>query len=291
MSVAIPKDRAKNRPLLEAGNGLRFKTGRGRKGAPVIWEHQGWLRQKQRHGSIQSMADCLAAHADWAGPSKLVWTDEACWKITEVYLSHADFGDELLDDESSQENNLLMSELIEETFKRKPKDKAAGWEPPSTSELAGWLEATGHTATVDEDENLRLTLKSRGCDGQVRVTSESGRLRLAMRLGSWSKLDPAAEEAILHLSNEANARGRMFRIAWLAEKEQRKCEAQVDLTGLPTAGHVERLWPDVIRTSVASLELALRWLGRELEVLADGKNLELARELLQTADGRPRQPR
>ncbi len=91
-------------------------------------------------------------------------------------------------------------------------DEVAGWEPPPAKMLCDWVNAAGHDAAIDEEENLRLALKRRGCDGQIRVERAAGRLRFTMLLGEWRELDEPVEAAMFSLADEANARSRLVRI-------------------------------------------------------------------------------
>ena len=109
----------------------------------------------------------------------------------------------------------------------------------------------------------------------------TGGLRITMLLGEWRELDTAAESAMLALADEANTRSRLVRIAWVEdEKQGRRCEAQVDLSGLPFEEPLHdaagTMWKEMVRATVDGLELALRRLGLELNGLAEPKNGELA---------------
>jgi hypothetical protein len=100
-------------------------------------------------------------------------------------------------------------------------------------------------------------------------------------LGRWHHLPGAVEAAMLSLVHEANAKIRLVRLCWVADNGQRRCEAQVDLTGLPwedpAPQAVYALWQATTQTAVAGLALVLRWLGRELALLATPEHADLAR--------------
>lgn len=150
--------------------------------------------------------------------------------------------------------------------------------------IGNWLTEAGHETAIDKKGHLRLTVKRRGCDGQIRIERQEGRLRLALTLGRWSKLEPSAEAAILRLAGEANTRSRLVRIAWLEKEGFHYCQAQVDLTGLPVgselnsplAGPRALMWKGMVQAAVDALKLALKRLGLELPALGDPKNKTLA---------------
>ncbi len=120
----------------------------------------------------------------------------------------------------------------------------------------------------------------------MRVQRRTGRLRFVMPLGRWKNLDDAARDALLALGHAANAHCRLTRIAWVEEDGATRCEAQVDLTGLPApegeasfSRASEAMWKAMVQMTVSGLELALRRLGLEMPALADPKNREVAEAL------------
>jgi len=286
-TITKSKDKTKKTPTRDR---IQFVANGSAKRSPVLWDAHGWLAQSRRHQD-PDLVNPLSLHADWRGPVKLVNTGNKLRRVTEMFLSHSHFDDRLFEREAIERRDKLFDELMENVFVRRIRTKVDGWEPPDTTVIADWLSETGRGATIDDDSNLRLTLKSRGCDGQVRVTPGEGQLRMTMRLGSWNQLDPTAEQAMLQIADEANARVRLARVAWIEDGDKRRCEAQVDLTGMPTSPAFDSLWPDVLRSGVDGLELLLRWLGMELEALADKKNLWLAEQLLQARNRHGRKPR
>ena len=94
---------------------------------------------------------------------------------------------------------------------------------------------------------------------------------------------------MIRLAEEANARTRLVRIVWLSAGDERRCVAQVDLTGLPTpfdrTAALHAVWRGMIEMALAGLELTLRRLGRELAILDSGKYGALTQEV---ADEEPR---
>jgi hypothetical protein len=114
----------------------------------------------------------------------------------------------------------------------------------------------------------------------VRIERGDGRLGFLLPLGRWKGLNEVAAGAMKRLCRHVNDRSRLVRIAWLAAEAETRCEAQVDLSGLPTAPmphpHVDMIWREMTRLAIGGLELALRQLGLELAVLADGAHRELA---------------
>lgn len=229
--------------------------------------------------------DCLmSAHATWRGPVKLKRDGGKVVQSIELFLgSQLTAGQNwALDDDEQQ----LVQDLLTGILTRVPQwldgsEEIDGWQPPSAKMLCEWLNAAGLEAAIDKDDNLRLALKRRGCDGQIRVEGDEGRLRFTMKLGEWRDLDETVERAMLELADEVNSHSRLVRIAWrTGENDSRQCEAQVDLSGLPNNepldGPAETMWTEMVRAAIDGLELALRRLGLELNGLAEPANRELA---------------
>lgn len=253
---------------------------RGLNRGQAVWRPSGWL-VRERVVKAPLDGEPLSLHADWVGPTKLVAAGGAWRQRTEVFLPQS-AGDAFLDREADAAQERLLAELLDGSFSSEPTTPALGWEPPEAQALAGWLADAGCTPAIDEQQNLRFALGSRGSDGQVRVLRQHGRLRMSLALGAWNGVDPAAESAMLRLASEANARGRLARIVWHAEGDARCCEARVDLSGLPLGSGDSTahgtLWREMTRLAVAGLELALRRLGLELDVLSD---VEFSRSLME----------
>jgi hypothetical protein len=186
--------------------------------------------------------------------------------------------DPLLDEAAAMARHCLESRLlgcVHAWFQ--PQSRIPGWTPPSSDLLAAWFRDGGFKPVIDGEGNLRLTLKRRGCDGQILVERrEEGRLRICMPLGRWKILSRTSEAAALLLAGEANARGRLVRVAWMTEGALTRCEAQVDLSGLPWSEFPDRptmaMWKGTIRMSMLALKLTLLRLGLELPLLCDEKH-------------------
>lgn len=281
-----------HRPARRPGS---IQLGRPHRSA-IQWSPDGWIVAKRRF-AVPAGAQPLQLHADWTGPTKLIRSSTGCWEVTEVFLSHASAGCELIDPQRAAQQDALLEELAAGAFARKGPSRPDGWTPPEARAIVRWLAQAGHSPAIDEQENLRLPLKSRGRDGQIRIKRAGGLLRLAMPLGAWDRLEPAAENAMLALAHQANRRARLVRIAWSQHEAARRCEAQVDLSGLPVAGLEELqdledlFWPDLMRLAVDALQLALHWLGMELDLLADPNNRALADQIARPQARRPRPPR
>jgi hypothetical protein len=258
--------------------------------AGLEWDSSGWLIHRRRY-KIAGLDESLSAHAQWAGPTKVVRSGRRWSAVTEVYAPPRCLGDPLLDDQAGEKWELLWNAFNENVLGGTDAECCDAWEPPDAESLQQWLATAGHTATVDQQEQLRLTLKSRGCDGQVLVERRPGRLRFSMRLGLWEQLDPASELAILALAQQCNDACRFVRIGWVPREESRLLEAQVDLTGLP----MTRAWSQMAETWVCAasdaLQLALRRLGLEIEVLADPANHALAKEVVRRTRRNTRRPK
>jgi hypothetical protein len=273
----------KERAAKECETLTRQARSRGLKRGQMLWRPDGWLTYDRR--CKEAIEGCLlAAHAEWAGPVKLVRLGEKTFQRIEVFLDPALAAENelvaALDESAADACDELLGTLVDGVFAGDTAPLVAGWQPPTAAVIADWLSAAGYTSAIDEQQNLRLSLRCRGCDGQVRIVRAAGRLRLTLDLGTWERLDPIAERAMLRLAAEANDRGRLARIAWHIEGDKRRCEAQVDLSGLPMANNANRaidaLWADMLRLAVGGLELAMRRLALELEVLADLRHAELA---------------
>lgn len=269
----------------EAGRPKRSSSGRWAvNGLKADWQVErspdGWLTVRSPFSEAGGQ-NLLALHGDWAGPVKLVERQGRVERRVEFCLGQPGAADEdTLDEEAAREAEELQVDLLKLVVRLDAGAKGNDWQPPPAEALAGWLAQCGRETAIDQQQNLRLTLKRRGCDGQARIERGEGRLRLVLPLGQWPELDPVAHDAMRLLAGSANSRSRLVRIAWLTEGSGRRCEAQVDLSGLPTGtepnGARERLWQETLTLAVSGLELALRQLGVELLVLAEPRNRELA---------------
>jgi hypothetical protein len=247
----------------------------------VTWEQGGWLTQTLPY-PVSQVEEPLELHGEWWRPTKLVGEGPACRQRTEVYLAASPAQDELLDDAGADELDEVLAEITESLFGRPVNEARAGWHPPAAGQLAQWLAEAGHSATIDEAQGLRLAVHDRGQEGQIKIVRKPGMLRMTMPLGPFTTVDPTAQRAMTLLARQANERGRLARIAWREEEGKQRYEAQVDLSGLPVGtGRVrDQLWRDMVRLAIDGLELALRRLAVELEVLADPRQRALAAGLL-----------
>lgn len=200
--------------------------GRRNHSGVAVWGPRGWLTAATDYDAVSEQdaadrdaadQDPLVCHGDWLGPQKLITVSGKLGRLTEVFVSHELFGDQSLDFESSEQRDALFAALDAAVFADRLPVENRSWRAPETAQLVKWLGADGFQPAVDDDGNLRLTLKARGCDGQVRLCREDQRLRLTMRLGSWSDLDRESETAMLDLARQANDRGRLARIAWIVD--------------------------------------------------------------------------
>ena len=228
--------------------------------------------------------DPLSMHGDWTGPVKMIETGNGLIQRIDIHrgAGSVTYSDAMLDGEGTLASGGLVKKVL---------DQANAWfgggcglddwTPPSSKTLSEWIVRTGREAAVDEEGHLHLALKRQGCDGQVRITRREGRLRFAMPLGRFSRLDSRANAAMAKLAAEANAGCRLARIARLKESRGDRYEAQVDLTGLPFGDTPDSatlsMWAGTVRMAVLSLDLALRRLGHELPLLAEARESELAR--------------
>jgi len=262
---------------------LEEKRGQKRESAAARWElirsPGGWLTWK--HPFPGDDMEVLSRHGNWAGPIKLVNSHGRLEQRIEVFPGS---NLEQLDEEAALDSMALVEDLQQLNWFRAPGECNPDWQPPAAEVLARWLADAGIECAVDQDKNVRFTHKRRGCDGQVKLTRGPGLLRLTLQLGRWQNLDPDVEKVMLQLATLANARSRLVRIAWIAEEDTRRCEAQVDLTELPEATEPgrERMWRAMLTMAVAGTELALRQLGLELPLLAEPGNRELVDLLLNT---------
>jgi cell division inhibitor SulA len=255
-----------------------------RAGWHVSRSAQGWMILRRPFQAIEGV-EPLTLHADWPGPVKLVTWPGGVEQRIELFLApslgfEADF---LLDEDASLARQQETKELLERFAQLAEERCVQAWEPPPAERCAEWLQQAGCQTAIDQDQHLRFTLKRRGCDGQVRVERSPGRLRFVLALGRWEELSEASRRAIARLASLFNARSRLVRVAWITEDDSRRCEAQVDLTGLPApidgdafAQPAQSLWREMVRLAVGGMELALRQLGLELPLLADPAHADLA---------------
>ncbi len=243
----------------------------------------GWLTAT-RPVSGYAVGEHLSVHADWRGPVKLVREHGAMFQRIDFFLGKPAWtaSDRTIDEEAAEAHTELAADLEAAARELLAVDvDLESWQGPPAEAIVDWLVADGRTAAVDQDGNIHLTIRRPACDGQVCFQCRPDRLQIAMTLGTWQQLAPSAEAAMLRLADEANARTRLVRVAWLSADDKRRCVAQVDLTGLPgfdeqsAANHA--MWRGMVEMGLAGLDLVLRRLGRELSILAHGAYVELAR--------------
>lgn len=256
----------------------------------VAWIDRRWLTGSRPYAPPQGQ-EPLALHTDWLGPVRLVSQGKGWRQMCEIPFLPDAFGDAALDPGVSRQLDSLLDELLAGPLSGDVGMVSDGWASPSAETITRWLSELGHDAAIDEEENVRLTLKCRGNDGQVQIRRDRSRLRLIMRLGQWNDLSSPARQAMIRLAGEANSRGRLVRLAWIDSDNQSRCEAQVDLSGIPAGEGRNAFWSDVLSASVRGLQLTLRRLGLELGVLADPKNQQVVDRLLAKQKPRRRKPR
>ncbi|MBM4070395.1 MAG: hypothetical protein FJ271_15780 [Planctomycetes bacterium] len=246
----------------------------------------GWLVGTRPYESAAGH-DRLAVHGDWNGPVKLVESGGIVEERAEFFSGGQRSGMDSFDEEAAGAGDRLLQELIE--LSSEPTSALDEWQPPAAAVLATWLAEAGHEPAIDKQQNVRLTIKRRGCDGQVRVERRPGRLRLTLPLGRWESLEPEVFQIMHRLTCFTNDRCRLARLAWMRDEKSQSCEAQVDLTGLPGVESLEpcmqQLWRDMLRLGVASLELVLRQLGVELPLLAEPRHRALAHLVVPFREG------
>ncbi len=224
---------------------------------------------------------CLS-HDLWLGPIKGVTASGNRYLQVEFFLSPL-VDQHSLDPQRTNDSAALLAELKElasDYLKGQPLPSSwSSWLPPPVDWLHQCLTRLGYEVTADDLGGLRTSLPRRGCDLQAQATVGPGQLRFRMPLGSWKHISPAARIAMAALIQEANDRTHLARLAWLSRNGEIRIEAQVDLTALPA--DVDRpacaaLWEHTLTVTMASLELLMRRLGLELQILADPAQRSLA---------------
>ncbi len=243
-------------------------------------EPAGWVTRSVPY-PMANGHEPLAVHGQWRGPHKLTTGEHGCLHISELFI-HRDVEDEGLfgDEDQSGGRQQLIERLVDGPLSADPQLPFDHWQPPEASVMESQLRASGYEPTVDDEQNLRLTLKSRGAVGQVMIRRTDGRLQLDMPLGQWTGLDALRTDAMLQIARRQNHSMRLVRITWDAVDCSSRCCAQVDLSGLPLEAEYTSLWSDMLRMAITGLELALHQLGKELDVLADARHAHIARWLV-----------
>ena len=247
--------------------------------ASVTSDPAGWITRSVPYRGLKGR-EPLAIHGGWPGPHKLVQRGRGFVRVSEVFVDPHVERDVSCFAEETDECARLIERLVQETLTPQGKLPLDNWQPPGAADLSDYLQISGHEPTTDEQENLRLTLKNRGCDGQIRLQRAPGRLRLTMQVGTWDALDETQEQAMLKLARCHNNRVRLVRIAWETEGSSRRCTAQIDLSGLPCHPDLAWFWSSILRMAIGGLELTLHQMGKELNVLADPRQEHLVAWLI-----------
>lgn len=228
----------------------------------------------------------LSNHADLAGPAKFVHGPNGIEQRIDLCLSDqcGSAVDAILDEQAAAQQQTLHEETIGRASAcLSGRPRLDDWSPPTAKVLMEWLVDDGRTAAIDEQGNLRMTLRAAESDGQVHVECAPTRLRFTMPLGQWPNPVRKAQSVMLGLASEANSRCRLVRVVWQRQENACRCEAQADLTFvLPTESDnmaAESMARGMILAAADGLELVLRQLQHALAVLGEGKQDELIEEL------------
>ncbi|NOX56210.1 MAG: hypothetical protein GXP27_17560 [Planctomycetes bacterium] len=298
------------------GGGWKTRAGRGAVTLNVRRLPDGWLAFECAGRRAPSDEQLLREQAAWLGPVKLQRTPDAAEvrRVVELPLPDAQrtfpsvSGHELAE---SLEKELVefFSDLFRWATRCLGGSEVHTWEetvPLQMDRLANWLREGGYSPTYVSDSEVRLVLKRKGWDGDVRFCAGEGRLRAVMSLGFWPQLSRVSRHAMIALAMEANDRCRLCRIAIPPEanvdgqnqggdhseeygrgatrrrEHTLALEAQFDLTGLPpiTADQPVRsaFGRELLTAIVDAFRLNLCRLAVELDVLAH--NQELAGSIL-----------
>jgi hypothetical protein len=288
----LSADTVKLAPADPRGNARTKTLQRGRVNPDWNLERDpsGWLTVFRYTALPSEGPGPLALHAGHAGPVKYTTCYGEPAQRVDLFMGREAGmrSDPLLDETAAVEAQCLESRLLgcmEIWFSRHT--AMPGWSPPPPELLSEWFKGAGFDPAVDRDGNLRVTLKRRGLDGQIRVErSDQGRLRIRLPLGSWKNLSASSETAALQLAGEANGRGRLARVAWITEGDMTRCEAQTDLSGLPWCDHPDRptlaMWQGTIRMAMLALKLTLLRLGLELPLLCEAEHASVKEWMLES---------
>ena len=254
----------------------------------------GWVTCSRRLPPCEG-EDCLARQGDdLIGPIKLRRGAAGIVQQLEVFVPALASSAErwAVDPDPGDEVRALLGEIAQ--VARRMFDGQLdldAWEPPAAeSLLLPWIRELGHDAVFNPTAgDLRLTLHREACEGQVKIECRPNRLRMVMPLGRWPQLTPAAAAAITPAGCRPNDRTRLVRIVCQPCAAGLQVEALVDLTGLPASRlnrAAEAMWKEMVHLALDGLDLVLRRLGLELQVLADPGNGQFA-ELLGLRQPRP----
>ncbi len=246
---------------------------------------QGWTTFETVARQV-TPSEALGVHDAWRGPTKLVHGRDGLRQRVELSLpaSQSIGGRGLLDESQARREEAIrraairgVGHILSRPEEPRLKNRV------SAGMVRDWVVAEGYAVAADEQGGLRLAITYNGFDGQTRIDCGESQWRLTMSLGSWPSLPPAVEAAMLSLAAEVNAQTRLARVVWLEDGTKRRCETQVDLTGVPWVGESDPFFEQAARhmlqLALAGLALAARRLGRELAALAEPGNRELAEAL------------
>ena len=232
--------------------------------------------------SVVDGEEPLTRHDAWAGPFKLAHRQGKLEQRCDFYFSpfFEDF-----DEGVSGQLELLLGQVMKQLDSISRNSLDPVWQVPDAQKLLSWLSQGGSQVTLDEQENLRMTLKRSGASARIRLIREDERLRFVLPLGQWEGIEPSVQRAILLLAGRANSVNRLARIVWRSDDNRHCVEAQVDLTGLVTESIDEKFCKEMLHMSMAALELAFRQLALEFLVLADPVNRSFVDQFLAHQQG------
>jgi hypothetical protein len=246
----------------------------------VTTDPGGWITRSLTYRDLNGR-EPLTIHGNWTGPHKLVQRGRRYARLSEVFVDPHEERDLSSGGQEPDQYTRLIEYLVEEPPGRNGEWTVDHWHPPAVDDLADSLRLGGYEPTTDEQNNLRLTVRNRGCDGQILIRRAVGCLRLTMPIGTWDGLDPPREQAMLKIARRHNNRVRLVRIVWDTDnRSSRRCTAQVDLTGLPSEPDFAWFWSGTLHMAIAGLELTLHQIGKELDVLADPRHERVVAWLL-----------
>lgn len=260
-------------------NVARTKRPSARSPSSVTTDIGGWITRSLPYWDLKGR-EPLAIHGGWTGPHKLVQRGHRYVRLSEFFVDPHVERDLSSCGQEPDHYKRLMDHLVQESPGRKGELPLDKWHPPAVDDLADYVRLGGHEPTTDEQDNLRLTIKSRGCAGQILIRRAVGCLRLTMQIGTWDALDEPREQAMLKVARRHNNRVRLVRIVWDTDSSSRRCTAQVDLSGLPSEPDLAWFWSGTLQMAIVGLELTLHQIGKELDVLADPRHERVVAWLL-----------
>ena len=232
--------------------------------------------------SVADGEEPLSLHDAWAGPFKLAHRQGKLEQRFDFYVSP--FLEDL-DEEVAGQLEQLLGQAMKQLASINQKSLDSNWQAPDSQKLLAWLSQGGNQVTLDEQQNLRMTLKRSGATARIRLIRENERLRFVLPLGQWEGIEPPVQGAILLLARRANAVNRLARVVWMSDENCHRVEAQVDLTGFASESLDETFWKETVHMSVGALDLAFRQLALEFRVLAEPVNRGFVDQMLARQQG------